>query len=312
LRIVLAVLLLLLAGCSADPPAPAEVRLEVRESPQGIAWAELGAGPPLLMLNGTASPMAEWDPAFLQAMSAGHRVIVIDYPGLGASTAELAPTFAGMADQVADLLTGIGVDGTAVLGWSMGGFIAQELLRRHPERFSAAVLVGTNPGGPDTTLGPRWVQRADSDPDAGLATYLRTNYPRNACAQAAGEAFLERLEDAVDSGRYPVSDVPASTYDQMVAAEDPWLESRANLAGLRDVEVPVLVIVGDQDVITPADNSRLIASAIPGAQLTLVTGAGHSALFQAPEATASAINRFLDGGAASANVASGCGERAFQ
>lgn len=303
---ILVVLLLLLAGCSAGAPSTSEVRLEVRVSQQGIAWAELGAGPAFLLLNGTASPMAEWDPAFLQAMSAEHRVIVIDYPGLGASTAELAPTFAGMADQVADLLTGIGVDRTAVLGWSMGGFIAQELLRRHPQRFSAAVLVGTNPGGPKTTLGPRWVQRADSDPDAGLETYLRTNYPRNQCAQAAGEAFLERLDAAVDSGRYPESVVPESTYAEMVAAEDPWLRSAANLSGLRGVGVPVLVMVGDQDVITPPDNSRLIAAAIPGAQLATVTGAGHSALFQAPQATASAISDFLAGRTPPVPLESGC------
>lgn len=288
----------MLTGCASPhpaEPAPSPVRIEARLSPHGIAWSELGSGPPLLMLNGTGSPMAEWDPALLARLASTRRVIVFDYPGLGASTATVRRSFAATANATAQLLNDIGVQRTDVLGWSMGGFVAQELLRRHPDRIHRAVLVGTNPGGPSATLGPRWVQRADSDPHAGVRTYLRTNYPASRCAQRRGQAFITRLNEAVDTGRYPVARVPARTYDAMVAAESPWLRSDRNARALRSVAVPTLVLVGDRDVITPPANSVTLAALLPASTLLRVPASGHSVLFQAPRRSADAISAFLDG-----------------
>ena len=294
-------ILVLLTACGSTPavPPPPEPRIDPQVSAHGIAWSELGTGRPLLLLNGTGSPMAEWDPAFLSALASERRVIVFDYPGLGDSTAPVRTTFAGMAGATSQLMTDIGVQRADVLGWSMGGFVVQELLRRHPDRVDRAILVGTNPGGDRASLGPRWVQRADSDPDAGLATYLRTNYPHTRCAQSRGRAFLDRLDDAVTSGRYPQPTVPTATYDAMVAAEDPWLRSNRNAAALRAVQTPVLVIVGRRDVITPPANSRSLAELLPNSQLLRVPAAGHSVLFQAPQESATAITAFLGGTSAS-------------
>lgn len=274
--------LLVLVACSAPPatsPPPAD------PTGHGIAWASYGSGSPLVLLNGTGSPMSEWDPAFVSQLARNHRVIVFDYPGLGGSTAPAQRTFEGLADATAQFLTDIDVPAADVLGWSMGGFIVQEMMRRHPERIERAVLVGTNPGGSRARLGPAWVQRADSDPDAGVRVYLRTNYPHNRCAQRRGRAFLDRL---------PASTiVPARTYRLMVAAEDPWLRSNRNARQLQTVAVPTLVMVGDRDVVTPPANSRALASLLPQSRLLTVPGAGHSVLFQAPKASAAAISAFL-------------------
>ena len=264
-------------------------------SSHGIAWSELGTGPPVVLLNGTGSPMAEWDPDFLSALAADRRVIVFDYPGLGDSTSRGRTGFAGLAAATAEFMTDIGLPKADLLGWSMGGFVVQELMRKHPSRVRRAVLVGTNPGGSDTTLGPRWVQRADSDPRAGVRTYLRTNYPHTRCAQRQGRAFVARLERAVNEGRYPQATVPARTYDRMVAAEDPWLRSNHNAEELRGVDVPVLIVVGARDVITPPANSRALAALLPDSTLLQVPAAGHSVLFQAPIPSAAAISAFLDG-----------------
>lgn len=288
---------LLLAGCTAPvaEPPPEPLHLEPQITAHGIAWASAGEGDPLLLLNGTGSPMSEWDPALLQALSESRRVIVFDYPGLGESTAPAKRSFKGMAAATARLLSDIGVQRTDVLGWSMGGFVTQELLRRHSEQVDRAILVGTNPGGPGTQLGPRWVQRADSDSEGSDRAYLLTNYPRTECAQMRGRAFLRRLTEAVDSGRYPVPRAPARTYRLMVRAEDPWLRSSRNVRDLADVQERVLVIVGDHDVITPPANSRTLFRAIPGSALIVVPGAGHSVLFQAPAESADVISAFVDG-----------------
>jgi pimeloyl-ACP methyl ester carboxylesterase len=285
------------ATCPPASRAGQDLRLDVQfASAAGsrIAWAQVGSGRPLLLLNGTGSPMAEWDPAFLAHLAEGRRVIVIDYPGLGLSgPAPGRIRFAAMADWIAEFIGAIGLTRTDVLGWSMGGFVAQQLAIRHPDSVRRLVLAGTNPGGPDAVLGPIWVQEADSDSGGSIATYLATNYPRTTCAQQAGRQFVQRLTGAVDSGRYPDESTPVRTYNAMVAAEDPWLESTANQRDLATVTAPTLVITGDQDVITPPANSRNIADRVPDSRLRLVDGAGHSFLFQQPARVARIVLDFL-------------------
>ncbi len=280
---------------AADPASWRTVRLNVqtaRVAGTTIAWAELGSGSPLLLLNGTASPMNEWDPAFLAGLAAQHRVIVFDYPGLGDSgrapgTWNFNAASDWVSDFIAEVSPGAPVD---VLGWSMGGFIAQRLAVRHPSTVRALVLAATNPGGSQAVLGPQWVQDIDSSSSSD-ADYLRTNYP--ASGRAAGKRFLDRLTTAIDSGAYPEVDTPDTTLDAMVAAEDPWLASDSNFRDLRTIIKPTLVITGRQDLITPAINSTRIAAAIPGARLTLVPNAGHSFVFQQPASVTASINAFL-------------------
>ena len=286
-------------SCAAATNAGHDIQLDVQYANAAgtrIAWAAVGEGEPLLLLNGTGSPMAEWDPALLAHLAADRRVFVFDYPGLGLSGAAPAPLrFPAIADWAADLIDALGLDAPDVLGWSMGGFIAQQLAIRHPDSVRRLVLAGTNPGGTRAVLGPTWVQEADSDAGGSISTYLATNYPKTTCAQRAGREFVQRLTRAVNSGRYPDESVPARTYNAMVAAEDPWLESNANERRLASVRAPTLVITGDHDVITPPANSRVIAERIPGAQLRLVDGAGHSFLFQRPARVARIILDFLNG-----------------
>lgn len=286
------------AAAATDEPWR-QVRLQVqRVAAAGttFAYAELGSGSPLLLLNGTGSPMAEWDPALLAALADDHRVIVFDYPGLGRSgPAPASWRFAAAADWISEFVNATHPDTSVdVLGWSMGGFIAQQLAIRHPMQVRRLVLAATNPGGPRAVLGPRWVQEEDSNADATVRAYVRTNYPRDRASQAAGWAFVHRLTVAVNSGAYPDEQVPSDTYAAMVRAEDPWLRSNANFAQLPSIEVPTLVITGDQDVVTPPSNSRRISRALPLSRLVLVPGAGHSFLFQDPAGVATVVSDFLD------------------
>ena len=284
---------------SASIARPADgLRLDVqyvRSAGTTFAYAEFGSGTPLLLLNGTGSPMNEWDPLLLAELEKSHRVIVFDYPGLGLSGS--APgrwTFANAADWVSQFAAAVSPNRPVnVLGWSMGGFIGQQLALRHPSQVHALVLAATNPGGPRTQLGPAWVQRLDSNSDEGDQAYLKTNYPATKLAQTAGRAFLDRLTRAVDSGAYPVERVPMSTYQAMVDAEDPWLRSGVNLQALGSLGPPALVMTGAEDVVTPPANSRLMAGRIPRGTLRLVPAAGHSFMFQNPARTARTIDAFL-------------------
>ena len=198
-----------------------------------------------------------------------------------------------MADQTARFMRAIGVPRADVLGWSMGGFVAQQLAIRHPGSVRRLVLAGTNPGGRRSVLGPRWAQEIDSGADSD-ADALKVLYPRTRAGRAEGRAFLRRLERASASGEIPDDfRVPAATLRAQVAAEDPWLRSDANFTALAGVRAPTLVAGGSQDVVVPPANVRAIARRIPGARLDLYRGAGHAFLFEDRRRFAAAVDAFL-------------------
>ncbi|MDP2013862.1 MAG: alpha/beta fold hydrolase, partial [Actinomycetota bacterium] len=125
----------LLPSAAADTAAD-RVRLHVQYAKAAgttFAYAELGSGTPLLMLNGTGSPMNEWDPALLAGLQKSHHVIVVDYPGLGLSgPAPSQWNFPRAADWMAEFAeTVVPGEKIDVLGWSMGGFVAHQLAIRH-------------------------------------------------------------------------------------------------------------------------------------------------------------------------------------
>jgi len=259
-----------------------------------IAWYQRGAGPPLVMAIGTGSTMAEWDPALVDRLARGHRVIMFDYPGIGLSGPPITRTaFAALADRTAGLMDAIGLRRADVLGWSMGGFVAQQLAIRHPDRVRRLVLAGTNPGGAAAVLGPAADQRIDSDPEPSDAAVLRVLYPRTPAGRAAGRAFLGRLDTASERGAIPDDfRVPASTVRAQVAAEDGWLRSASNADALRGLRIPTLVVGGRVDPVVPPANLRRIAALIPGARLVIFPGS-HAFLFQYRERFAQAVSAFL-------------------
>jgi pimeloyl-ACP methyl ester carboxylesterase len=180
-----------------------------------------------------------------------------------------------------------------VLGWSMGGFVAQRLAIDHPQRISHLILAGTNPGGSRTVLGTPKAQAIDSEPDPSEADILRELYPRK--RQVEGRRFLRRLELASQSGEIPNDfHVPAATTHRQVVAEDPWLRSNRNYRQLATIAAPTLTTAGAQDPVVPPINLRRIAARIPGAELAVFPGA-HAFLFQERRPFTRAVDRFLSG-----------------
>jgi len=285
-----------LIGCGQDgeeprPPFRAEVKT-TRVAGTDIAWYQRGQGPPLVMLMGTGSTMAEWDPALLRLLARDHRLILFDYPGVGRSGPWRGDSFASLADTTAGLIEALGIRRAGVLGWSMGGFVAQRLAIDHPDRVSSLILAGTNPGGKRTALGTPAAQEIDSDPDPSDREILRELYPPD--RQAEGRRFLRRLDTASRSGEIPDDfDVPAATTDAQVSAEDPWLRSNLNYRQLEQIGIPVLAAAGRQDPVVPPSNLRLIADRIDGSRLVVFPGA-HAFLFQERKRFAQALNGFLE------------------
>jgi pimeloyl-ACP methyl ester carboxylesterase len=114
------------AASAGDGDAPFRAEVRVANLPRtSVAWYERGQGQPLVMLTGTGSTMAEWDPALLRLLARRHRLILFDYPGVGLSGPWRGRTFAALAQTTAELIKAIHLGRADVLGWSMGGFVAQ-------------------------------------------------------------------------------------------------------------------------------------------------------------------------------------------
>ncbi len=282
----------LLLGCAQASASPFRADVHVASLPHTrIVWYERGQGPPLMMLTGTDSTMSEWDPALLRPLARRHRVILFDYPGVGMSGPWRGRSFDSLADATAQLMKAIHLPRADVLGWSMGGFVAQRLAIRHPGRVSHLILAATNLGGSHTVLGTPRAQAIDSEPDPPLTDILRELYPPH--RQREGRRFLDRLAGASRSGEIPDDfDVPAATTRAQVAAEDPWLRSNRNYRQLASIEAPALAAAGAEDPVTPPPNLRRIAGRIPRAQLRVFAGA-HAFLFQQRRSFARVVERFL-------------------
>lgn len=282
----------LFAGCGQGSARPFRVQVHVTPvANTRIAWYERGQGSPLVMLIGTGSTMAEWDPALLRLLARDRRLILLDYPGVGRSGPWHGRSFDSLAVAVAGLMDAIDLPAADVLGWSMGGFVAQRLAVERPQRVSHLILAGTNPGGTRAVLGTGRAQEIDSEPDPSQAEILRELYPPG--RQGEGRRFLGRLERASRSGEIPDDfHVPAATTDRQVAAEDPWLRSNRNYRQLATVGAPTLVAAGARDPVVPAVNLRRIAERVPRSRLVVFPGA-HAFLFQERRAFTRVVDRFL-------------------
>ncbi len=291
IRLGLAVgLAILLASCGQSAARP--FRAHVHTTGVGgtrIAWYQRGQGPPLLMLTGTGSTMSEWDPALLRLLARDHRLVLFDYPGTGRSGPWRGDSFDSLAGAAAGLMRAIHLPRAGVLGWSMGGFVAQRLAIEHPGRVSGLILAGTNPGGRRAVLGTPRAQAIDSEPDPSEAQIMRELYPPG--RRAEGRRFLRRLERASADGEVPDDfHVPAATVRRQVAAEDPWLRSDRNYRQLVGIAVPTLAAAGARDPVVPPLNLRRIAERIPGARFARLAGA-HAFLFQSRRRFARLVDR---------------------
>jgi pimeloyl-ACP methyl ester carboxylesterase len=262
-----------------------------------IGYRASGQGPPLLMLMGFGGVMGAWDPDLVRGIAlAGRRVTLIDHRGVGTSAGgELgALTIASMADDAAAVLDALGVGRADVLGWAMGGYVAQELALRHPDRVGSLILAASDAGGPTAVHGA-----PDVAVDPGEATpedLLSVSFPAEEEAQRAGRAWLARVAAQRDAHEAWFR-MPAEALAAQAAAEGPgWL---APGAGTRDrldrIMAPTLVLSGAEDPVIHPDNSRLLAEDIPTSILQIYPGAGHAFLFQDPARVATDVADFLRG-----------------
>jgi pimeloyl-ACP methyl ester carboxylesterase len=260
-----------------------------------VGYRTIGSGPPLVLITGYAATLYVWDPGLLTRLAEHRRVVVFDNRGVLTTTRGRGRlTIQRMADDTAGLIRALGYRRADVLGWSMGGNIAQELALRHPNRVRRLVLAATDPGS-SRAIQPKSppARRVLNDPNPTIQELLRAIFP--ATKQAAANAYVRRLLlwPGVQPSDFNAS--PQIVREQGGAAGRPWLCRTCGAYGrLPRLRAPTLVADGRRDILEPPGNSRIIARRIPRARLALYGAAGHAFLFQRRVEFARRVNSFLN------------------
>ena len=251
-----------------------------------IEYDVRGDGEVLLLFHAFPLDLSMWD-AQVDALAATHRVMRFDARGFGGSAAGDGPlTMERIADDGAALLDHLGIEKAVVGGCSMGGYAAFAFVRRHPQRLAGLVLQDTRAGA-DT-----------AEAKAGRSTLAAKVLAEG--ASAALEAFLPKLVGETTHRERPavVAGLRGrilATSPQAIANALHGLAARADSREtLPTIAVPTLVLVGSEDVLTPASEAATMAAAIPRARLDVIPGAGHLANLENTAAVNAALRAFLE------------------
>ena len=250
---------------------------------QTYAYRRFGSGPaaPLLFLQHFTGTLDNWDPAVTDPLAQRGEVILFESAGLGRSGGKVPETVAGMARHALAFLEALGLDSCDVLGYSLGGMVAQQMALDRPSIFRKMILVATAPrGGEDIMhVDKPGLAKFLQDPNLkGYSVLQKIFFDQTPSSQAAGEAFVNRLIERKED-RERVSG-PEVARAQIVAFRD-WEKFRGQrFADLAAICQPTLVVNGIHDTMIPISNSYWLVENLPNAVLLAYPNSGHGSLFQ--------------------------------
>jgi pimeloyl-ACP methyl ester carboxylesterase len=263
------------------------------------AYRRFGRGtpPPLVFLQHFTGTLDNWDPAVTDALAKGREVILFESAGLGRSTGEVPDTVPGMAAHLLAFADALGLAEVDLLGFSLGGMVAQQAALERPSLVRKMLLVGTAPEGGDDImhLEKPDLRRILEDPSLqGLQVLAKLFFTSSEASQAAGQAFVARL--AARRGEWePISG--SKVAQAQLAAFRAWERfDGERFAKLRRITQPSLVVNGVLDNMIPVRNSYALGEHLPRAMLLTYPDAGHGSLFQFHTSFVRHASLFLDTG----------------
>lgn len=248
-------------------------------------------GVPLVFNQHYTGTLDHWDPAVTDGLAQGREIILFDNAGVAASSGETPSTFGEMAANAIHFIRALDLTQVDILGFSIGGMVAQEIAVQAPELVRRLILVGTGPRGADMAASQSKAifSTTYADPED---VWLKVHFGPSANSQAAGRAFLKR--------KWLRADRDPAVNAQTIAAQGEAIgknvaPSDGVMDYLKTIRQPTLIVQGSNDVIIPTSNSFTMQQLMPNAQLIVYPDANHGAFYQYPELFVAHARLFLDG-----------------
>jgi len=247
---------------------------------------------PLVLLQHFRGSMDNWDPAFINALAEEHTVITFDNKGVGLSEGETPDNFAEMGDDAASFINALGYEIVDILGFSIGGAIAQELTVNHPQLVRKLILAATAPkGGEGINQRDPEIIKIVSKPDFEDEDFLTLFFEPSARSQELGRASIKRR---MQRKKYFDAVISTQTAHAHAKARQGWgLPADASFEYLKQIKQPVLVANGKNDIMMFTINSYTLFEHLPNARLLLYPDSGHGFLFQNTQDFAKQVCQFL-------------------
>jgi pimeloyl-ACP methyl ester carboxylesterase len=265
-----------------------------------VGYRTGGHGPWLIMVMGRSGTMADWDPLLVRQLTGHNRVVVFDNRGMGTTNDDTVPTsdvtIPLMAQDTLALATALGISHFDLMGWSMGGEIAQQVTVDAPGRVLKLILCATGSGGPTETAPSSSVEKVMSEPNLPTAELFKLSFPSTPTGKKAAVAYAARVvaQDKID---HLPSDSFSTTPSGMAGqqnARTQWTSTNGGVNNkLPGLTTHALVMWGNMDVIDPPANDQLLLKQLHHATSRVFSGAGHAFLFQDAKEVGQAASAFL-------------------
>ena len=258
------------------------------------AYRRFGAamGTPVVFLQHFRCGLDNWDPKVIDGLARNRPVILFNNAGVASSGGEPVVTVSAMAKHVVTFINALGLKQVDLLGFSLGGFVAQQVGIEYPDLIRRVVLAGTGPQGGEgmDSFTPKVAEHATRETPV-LEDFLYLFFSPSETSQAAGRAFWDRRHTRTDQ------DIPSSmaAMGAQAAAIASWgaVPKTDRYGQLKNIKQPVLVVNGHDDIMVPTINSFILQQRIPNATLILYPDSGHGAIFQYPDLFVSHAGTFL-------------------
>jgi pimeloyl-ACP methyl ester carboxylesterase len=273
---------------------------KVRVGDIDIAYKIFGNGDPVLLINGYSAPMDFWDPDLLSKLASNYTVIVFNNRGIGnSSSGDKKFTLAQFANDTSGLLDALKIEKADVIGWSMGGMVAQELALNHPDKVRKLVIFASVCGGGGSGGGGGQTTSSSTPEVMPSPEVMKVFTNQSGTSQERIQRILPLMFPEEWRMKNPdyLEKIPKSTETIPNKTLDNQLEAVINWPGtcnrLSEIVQPTLVVVGTDDELTVPMNSLQITKEIPGAVLVAVQGGGHALMLQNPEKFSNIVLDFL-------------------